>query len=531
MGRVKRWGEAESWTRLEHRWLSDAYEGAIGAARRDVSPTRETIEMDWWVVSEVEAGGVIELDRLPESIPAQDRKRIVDLSHLLEGERVDRQRIVVFEIPAVAIAYGTPKHQQTVEFVGRRLLAPQPFADRVMHRRASLLRGSLVALLAVPLTLGLVYLVRGAYFASSEVGGAALALAAAALLVYQGVRLATLGRRGAYAWFSLALLPVVAAIALAIRAEPDLRDAGRYVRSGKLDDARRELEALGSAEDAELASLYADVRLAELERATSADAAATWLALLPIGTSQRAAGQDKVDRRWIAEAAGQAKAGDPSAVAAILSHASPEAQKSAEARSLVGEAHILAGRRCLTAPDHGCAFEHAASAGQFGNTAAPELHSAIFLALRGDAEQLARTASTTKELGPRVDLLRQAKVKLLLLARYATEGERRDIDLAAVETRLDTDEPALEKQRAREAAERAREAERERKQAERIARAYERQARREAARRASEERRAASPMDAPSGGGCCKHCSKGKPCGDTCIARNKTCHVGRGCAC
>ncbi|MBK1625207.1 hypothetical protein CKO32_16735 [Afifella marina DSM 2698] len=30
---------------------------------------------------------------------------------------------------------------------------------------------------------------------------------------------------------------------------------------------------------------------------------------------------------------------------------------------------------------------------------------------------------------------------------------------------------------------------------------------------------------------CCKHCSKGKPCGNSCIARNKTCHKGPGCAC
>lgn len=30
---------------------------------------------------------------------------------------------------------------------------------------------------------------------------------------------------------------------------------------------------------------------------------------------------------------------------------------------------------------------------------------------------------------------------------------------------------------------------------------------------------------------CCKRCVRGKPCGDTCIARNKTCHRGRGCAC
>ena len=30
---------------------------------------------------------------------------------------------------------------------------------------------------------------------------------------------------------------------------------------------------------------------------------------------------------------------------------------------------------------------------------------------------------------------------------------------------------------------------------------------------------------------CCKTCSKGKACGDTCISRDKSCHVGRGCAC
>jgi len=33
------------------------------------------------------------------------------------------------------------------------------------------------------------------------------------------------------------------------------------------------------------------------------------------------------------------------------------------------------------------------------------------------------------------------------------------------------------------------------------------------------------------GSGCCKICTTGKACGDTCIARNKTCHVGSGCAC
>jgi hypothetical protein len=33
------------------------------------------------------------------------------------------------------------------------------------------------------------------------------------------------------------------------------------------------------------------------------------------------------------------------------------------------------------------------------------------------------------------------------------------------------------------------------------------------------------------GGECCKTCSKGKACGDSCIARDKSCNVGPGCAC
>ncbi len=30
---------------------------------------------------------------------------------------------------------------------------------------------------------------------------------------------------------------------------------------------------------------------------------------------------------------------------------------------------------------------------------------------------------------------------------------------------------------------------------------------------------------------CCKTCRKGKACGDSCISREKSCRVGRGCAC
>ncbi len=30
---------------------------------------------------------------------------------------------------------------------------------------------------------------------------------------------------------------------------------------------------------------------------------------------------------------------------------------------------------------------------------------------------------------------------------------------------------------------------------------------------------------------CCKVCSKGKACGNSCISRSKRCHRGQGCAC
>jgi len=47
--------------------------------------------------------------------------------------------------------------------------------------------------------------------------------------------------------------------------------------------------------------------------------------------------------------------------------------------------------------------------------------------------------------------------------------------------------------------------------------------------------KATSPTTPPTtrkaGGGCCRVCKHGKPCGDTCISKDKTCYVGKGCAC
>jgi hypothetical protein len=42
---------------------------------------------------------------------------------------------------------------------------------------------------------------------------------------------------------------------------------------------------------------------------------------------------------------------------------------------------------------------------------------------------------------------------------------------------------------------------------------------------------ACSDTDSPTGSACCRVCKSGKPCGDSCIARDKTCNKGGGCAC
>ncbi len=41
----------------------------------------------------------------------------------------------------------------------------------------------------------------------------------------------------------------------------------------------------------------------------------------------------------------------------------------------------------------------------------------------------------------------------------------------------------------------------------------------------------AAASNDPTAPKCCKVCTTGKPCGDTCIAKNLTCHTAGGCAC
>jgi hypothetical protein len=67
-------------------------------------------------------------------------------------------------------------------------------------------------------------------------------------------------------------------------------------------------------------------------------------------------------------------------------------------------------------------------------------------------------------------------------------------------------------------------------EARRAAEKAERHERRRASR-PSAERPTTDASPSASRRTCCKHCTKGIPCGNTCIAANRACHVGPGCAC
>lgn len=116
-------------------------------------------------------------------------------------------------------------------------------------------------------------------------------------------------------------------------------------------------------------------------------------------------------------------------------------------------------------------------------------------------------------------------------ALFPERGEEVDEKAAPFEREL---QRQRDKARAREEAEKIK-ADRKRAGAERQAR---REAKRSAAKRqaARKEKRSTTPsaprpVSQPVARTCCKYCSTGKPCGNSCISRNKTCHKGRGCAC
>ena len=112
--------------------------------------------------------------------------------------------------------------------------------------------------------------------------------------------------------------------------------------------------------------------------------------------------------------------------------------------------------------------------------------------------------------------------------REDAEAERRLVERARADqlARERAEAEAIERERQealqlaahqRELEERSRELEAERRRFE--------------AERVPRPRAADARDDEPAAESCCKVCTRGCACGNTCISCSKTCHVGRGCAC
>lgn len=180
-------------------------------------------------------------------------------------------------------------------------------------------------------------------------------------------------------------------------------------------------------------------------------------------------------------------------------------------------------RAAITKPDLTLAVERFAEVADLDavrvrrETVRAELIAALADAARAQCEHGQDADWST---GTRISALEQCQ-RLEAEHRKLTESDLEGVDVGKLDARLASERKQLE---AEQAAEQRRQdaLERQRKQA----------ARREQSKKSSSSSKSSTSSHSSGGGGnCCRVCSSGQPCGDSCIAANKTCHKPRGCAC
>lgn len=528
--REERWLEVEVWHRQDVQVEPDDYQRVFSWSRDGHPATRPQMEADAFVVDQISLERPIAQSDAPASIPSGDRERVLTAvrPQMHPGERIQRQQLTVLEVPVVGVTYGIGDDEQTIELMGRRLLAPQPAVDTLLTERSRLLNWVGGALAVAPLAAGVAYLSRGPYFASAQVGGIVGAVLAAAVLVFVVLWHLTIGRRAALKWLALVPVPLAAASVFALLAEPSIDDARAHVKAGRLDAAEVELRALGSETDPDLQPVWADFYLARLNKEPDVAKARVLADRIPPDLPQLQIATARIDTLLLAAAKSALAGGRAADVERLLRQGSARLQAEAETKRTLTAAVIAIGKDCLDRDDYRCAVERAVAATTEDPVAAGELRQQALTALQGHVDYAVQR-SEAKDLRERVAALTEAIARLSEYeALSRPEVSEASLKLTMLRERLVKDRVLLDKQIAAEERKLAAE---ERKLAAQRAAEEARQRRieeRETKRRAAEDRRNESRW---SGGGCCKYCSTGKPCGDTCISRNKTCHVGGGCAC
>jgi hypothetical protein len=462
--KIECWFDVEAWTRTDSR----------------VHPPGESLA-DSPVIADLASAGPL----LPSTIPPAVARDCLDaLSFALEpGERVRSQRLVVVDRPSVKVSYVVRDVADSVTFVGPRLLAQVHAVEHAFASRARLLSRLRAGLLCLPFAVGATYVLRGTYFVTGRaapfVAGITGATAGIALCLYAVAWYVTLRRKGARMCGSVALSLLAVVIGLALAAEPSVARARGYLAAGRLADADRELESLGSPQDPELADVWADLWLKQAIGSSSCTDAAAFAARIPAHQPQHSRAVARADDLALGDAKRKLDASDLAAASAALACASTTTREGASGRKLAAQISLTVGQGCLRAQDWDCVLAHSSDVEKLGAaTDALALRTAGTTAIQALVDQDVTLARAERDVNQR------AHVENAALALWSTylrsSGAKDPAAIASLKAGISRDEAAIAHQ---QELERQKEAAAERR---RLAEEKREQARQEAAERARE---------------------------------------------
>ncbi|WP_143097501.1 hypothetical protein [Myxococcus fulvus] len=285
------------------------------------------MEQDAKLVGEISANGVLTQEKVAQHLPEEwvqehwGKTRVP----LKVYERITRQTFQVFEVPAARVSYGiADAPSTTVQFEGRRMLAPPVAEDRQLTTRGRKVLAVRLPLIAVALGIPLLYILRGSFFWNGWLAALLFSLGGFAVVTDRLVQDWTLGRRQKIRqWRRGMAVYALSAIVVALLAEPRLFEARRYISKGRLDDAQTELQALGEPESPELQAAWTDLHLAHALREQQVhEVAKDALAMKP-GSPERA----QVDQHLLSLTRQQVLASlgrkDVTSASAVLASAHP----------------------------------------------------------------------------------------------------------------------------------------------------------------------------------------------------------------
>lgn len=268
-------GREQRWLELVDSVRTDVLVMSEDEHLRRLVWTNEDMEQDAKLVGEISANGVLPQEKVAQHLPGDWVKEHWGKTRVpvKVNERITRQRFQVFEVPAARVSYGIMNAPSTtVQFEGRRMLAPPVEEDRQLTARGRKVLAVRLPLIAVALGIPLLYILRGSFFWNGWLAALLFSLGGFAVVTDRLVQDWTLGRRQKIRqWrFGMSVYALIA-IVVALFAEPWLFEAPRDISEGRLDDAQTELQALGEPESHELQQAWADLHLAHALREQNVD--------------------------------------------------------------------------------------------------------------------------------------------------------------------------------------------------------------------------------------------------------------------